>query len=118
MLNFEGGFCDETYIHEENIMLAIINTSKGEITIQLEHEKTPVTVANFIGLAEGLIENSSKKLGEPYFNGIKFHRVIQDFMIQGGDPTGTGRGGHSRSCSVRCRSCNRSTQQNAGHSRM
>ena len=96
VLNFEGGFCAETNNQEaieENIMLAIINTSKGEITIQLEHEKTPVTVANFIGLAEGLIENSSKKLGEPYFNGIKFHRVIQDFMIQGGDPTGTGRGG-------------------------
>jgi len=100
ILNFEGGFCDETNNQEENIMLAIINTTKGEITVQLEYEKTPVTVANFVGLAEGTIENSFKNSGEPYFDGIKFHRVIsitngdkQDFMIQSGDPTGTGGGG-------------------------
>ena len=100
ILNFEGGFCDETNNQEENIMLAIINTNKGEITVQLEHEKTPITVANFVGLAEGTIENSFKNSGEPYFDGIKFHRVIsitngdkQDFMIQSGDPTGTGGGG-------------------------
>ena len=74
-------------------MNAIISTSKGDITIKLEFEKTPMTVANFVGLAEGIIENNSKNLGEPYYDGIKFHRVIKDFMIQGGDPTGTGRGG-------------------------
>ena len=74
-------------------MNAIISTSKGDITIKLEFDKTPMTVANFVGLAEGKIENNSKNLGEPYYDGIKFHRVIKDFMIQGGDPTGTGRGG-------------------------
>ena len=95
ILNFEGGFCEDMKKEniQENTMLAVINTSKGEITIQLEYEKTPITVANFVGLAEGKISNSSKNLGEPYFDGIKFHRVIQDFMIQGGDPTGTGAGG-------------------------
>ena len=77
----------------ENSMQAKINTSKGDILIELEFEKTPMTVANFIGLAEGIIDNTSKAKGEPYYDGIKFHRVIKDFMIQGGDPTGTGRGG-------------------------
>lgn len=72
---------------------AKIHTSKGDILLRLEHEKTPVTVANFVGLAEGSIPNNSKKAGEPYYDGLKFHRVIADFMIQGGDPTGTGAGG-------------------------
>lgn len=76
-----------------NSMQAKIKTSKGDITIELEFEKTPMTVANFVGLAEGTIKNNAKNLGEPFFDGIKFHRVISDFMIQGGDPTGTGRGG-------------------------
>ena len=52
-----------------------------------------MTVANFVGLAEGQIKNDAKELGTPYFDGVKFHRVINDFMIQGGDPEGTGRGG-------------------------
>jgi peptidylprolyl isomerase len=74
-------------------LFAKINTTKGSIVIKLEHEKTPLTVANFVGLAEGTIENSSKPKGEPYYDGIVFHRVIKDFMIQTGDPTGSGRGG-------------------------
>ena len=74
-------------------MQAKIETTKGEILIELEFEKTPMTVANFVGLAEGTIKNDAKPLGEPYYDGIKFHRVIDNFMIQGGDPTGTGRSG-------------------------
>lgn len=72
---------------------AKFSTSHGEITVKLEHEKTPLTVANFVGLAEGSIENSHKGNSEPYYDGLKFHRVIADFMIQGGDPTGSGAGG-------------------------
>ena len=82
-----------TETSEKNTIQAIINTSKGDIVLELEFEKTPITVANFVGLAEGSIKNSAKGEGEPYYDGFKFHRVITDFMIQGGDPTGTGSGG-------------------------
>ncbi len=77
----------------ENGMYAKINTTKGDILIQLEYEKTPLTVANFVALAEGTMENNKKNQGVPYYNGLKFHRVIADFMIQGGCPEGTGGGG-------------------------
>ena len=83
----------KTETAEKSTMQAIINTSKGDIVVELEFEKTPITVANFVGLAEGSIKNSAKEEGEPYYDGFKFHRVITDFMIQGGDPTGTGSGG-------------------------
>ncbi len=72
---------------------ADIQTSRGDIIVKLEHEKTPVTVANFITLAEGTNPFVSDEYKEKkYYDGVTFHRVIQDFMIQGGDPTGTGSG--------------------------
>jgi cyclophilin family peptidyl-prolyl cis-trans isomerase len=71
-----------------------IETNKGTIILELDYKKAPVTVANFITLAEGdneFIVNDTLK-GKPFYNGLKFHRVIKDFMIQGGDPLGTGSG--------------------------
>ena len=73
-------------------LFAQISTSKGDIVIQLEFEKTPGTVGNFVGLSLGKIKNSISPLGDPYYDGLKFHRVINDFMIQGGCPIGTGTG--------------------------
>ena len=76
-------------------VFAEIETSKGKIVIALEYKKTPITVANFVSLAEGTnTEVKDEKLkGKPFYNGLKFHRVIADFMIQGGDPAGNGSGG-------------------------
>ena len=72
---------------------AKMTTDKGEILICLHHKETPGTVGNFVSLAEGTISNSASPDGTPYYNGLTFHRVIPDFMIQGGDPDGTGAGG-------------------------
>jgi len=71
---------------------AKFNTTKGEILVKLTHDKTPGTVGNFVALAEGNLENGAKPQGKPYYDGLKFHRVIPDFMIQGGCPQGTGSG--------------------------
>lgn len=71
---------------------AKFNTTKGEILVKLTHDKTPGTVGNFVALAEGKKDNKVKAKGVPYYNGLEFHRVIPDFMIQGGCPLGTGTG--------------------------
>lgn len=68
----------------DSSLVAVIKTSMGNIELELFEDKTPKTVENFVGLAK-----------KGYYNGVIFHRVIENFMIQGGDPTGTGRGGES-----------------------
>jgi len=70
-----------------------ITTEKGEILGKLTYQETPGTVGNFVALAEGQLENKAKPQGTPYYDGLTFHRVIPDFMVQGGDPDGTGAGG-------------------------
>jgi cyclophilin family peptidyl-prolyl cis-trans isomerase len=76
-------------------IFAEFETSKGKIVVQLEYQKAPITVANFVALVEGNhpYVSDEKLKGKPFFNGLKFHRVIKDFMIQGGDPAGNGSGG-------------------------
>ena len=81
------------YADLDDGLYANMETNKGAILLKLEFEKTPITVANFVSLAEGTnnyIVDSLK--GKPFYNGIIFHRVISNFMIQGGDPLGTGEG--------------------------
>ena len=72
---------------------AKFQTSKGTILLELTYKQTPGTVGNFVALAEGNKKNDYKKKGEPYYDGLSFHRVISNFMIQGGCPQGTGSGG-------------------------
>ena len=71
-------------------VFAIMETSKGDIVLELFYKQTPLTVTNFVGLAEGTLDATN---GKPFYDGLKFHRVINDFMIQGGDPRGNGTGG-------------------------
>jgi len=87
--------CSEKYPDLEDGVYAEFETSKGTTIAKLNFEETPLTVANFVALAEGTHEGvtDSTKIGKKYYDGLIFHRVIKDFMIQGGDPTGTGRGG-------------------------
>ena len=73
-------------------MYAKFETAKGDIYCALEFKKTPMTVGNFVGLAEGTIKNTAKAEGVHYYDSLKFHRVIPNFMIQGGCPLGTGTG--------------------------
>ncbi|MCD0471709.1 peptidylprolyl isomerase [Flavobacterium sp. JAS] len=76
----------------ENGIYAKFNTSKGSILVKLAHDLTPGTVGNFVALAEGNMENKVKPQGQKFYDGLTFHRVIPDFMIQGGCPKGTGTG--------------------------
>ena len=71
-------------------VFAVLDTEKGQIVLELFYKQTPMTVTNFVGLAEGTLDAAK---GKPFYDGIKFHRVIADFMIQGGDPQGNGTGG-------------------------
>ena len=71
-------------------VFAVLETEKGTIILNLFYKETPMTVSNFVGLAEGTLDAAK---GKPFYNGLKFHRVIADFMIQGGDPQGNGTGG-------------------------
>ncbi|MFY7729495.1 MAG: peptidylprolyl isomerase [Flavobacterium sp.] len=77
----------------ENGIYAKFHTSKGDILVKLTYDLTPGTVGNFVGLAEGNLDNDAKPMGKPYYDGLVFHRVISDFMIQGGCPLGKGTGG-------------------------
>lgn len=74
-----------------NGLYAAIDTTRGPVLVEIFYKETPLAAANFVGLAEGKLKNSAKQ--GPFYNGLKFHRVINDFMIQGGDPEGTGAGG-------------------------
>ncbi|MGH3753831.1 MAG: peptidylprolyl isomerase [Pseudonocardiaceae bacterium] len=82
---------------KKNETQVILHTSEGDIRITLFPNQAPKTVANFVGLAEGSKDysqrNAKGELSGPFYDGCLFHRVIKGFMIQGGDPTGTGRGG-------------------------
>ncbi len=82
----------------QSAKMAVLKTSLGDISVELYSDKVPVTVANFVALSEGTVDwvdprTGQKQTGVPYFKDIIFHRVIKDFMIQGGDITGTGMGG-------------------------
>ena len=83
----------EEFKNLEDGLYAKMTTNHGAMTIKLYEEQAPMTVANFVGLAEGKKDNKAKAKGVPFYDGIVFHRVIKDFMIQGGDPDGIGTGG-------------------------
>lgn len=85
--------CKDKYPDLEDGLYAEIVTNQGTMVLRLEYQKAPITVANFVSLAEGtntLVD--SMHIGKKYYNGLTFHRIIDEFMIQGGDPTGSGSG--------------------------
>lgn len=85
------------YDFNKDGIYAVINTSMGKMIFKLYYQKVPVTTGNFIGLAEGTLEFTDMKSGiktkRPFYNGLIFHRVIKNFVIQGGCPVGIGTGG-------------------------
>lgn len=93
LVSMSASSCQDQYPDLEDGLYAEINTTQGTMVAKLFYDKVPVTVANFVGLAEGthpMLADSLK--GKPFYDGIIFHRVMNNFMIQGGDPTGTGSG--------------------------
>ena len=92
LLTFSLLFSSLSFAAPGEGIFAQIHTNKGEITVNLAYQQAPLTVINFISLAEGT-KASNKELGVPFYDGVSFHRVIAEFMIQGGDPEGTGMGG-------------------------
>src|SRR5574344_20148 len=97
LLSLGGCMEKEKALEGKTGVFAVMETSKGKIIIELYYKDTPLTVTNFVGLAEGTLDAAK---GKPFYDGLKFHRVIsvangddQDFMIQGGDPRGNGTGG-------------------------
>lgn len=96
LFSFSQAFAAET-VDKQEPLHAILKTSMGDIVIRLFDDKAPKTVANFVGLASGTKEwtdpKTQQKVKRPLYNGTIFHRVIPDFMIQGGDPLGNGTGG-------------------------
>ncbi len=83
--------CSNSYQDLADGLYAEIDTTRGKILCELEYERTPLTVCNFVSLAEGTMDTKARD--GKYYDGLKFHRVISDFMIQGGDPLGNGTGG-------------------------
>jgi len=96
LLSITSGFAADAP-EKKGPLYATLKTSMGDIVVQLFEDKAPKTVANFVGLASGTKEWTDPKTGEkvkkPLYNGTIFHRVIPGFMIQGGDPLGSGMGG-------------------------
>lgn len=74
-------------------LYAVIDTSEGSILARLNYRKAPLTVSNFVGLAEGTLPNDFREPGEAFFDGLTFHRVVPGFVVQTGDPSGSGNGG-------------------------
>ena len=94
LISFVFVQCNNNFSHLDNGLYAQLNTNKGSILMKFTEDKTPNTVANFVSLAEGdnqFVSDDFKN--KKFYNGIIFHRVIKDFMIQAGDPTATGSGG-------------------------
>jgi len=85
------------YVPGDGELHAILHTNHGDVDVQLFEDRAPRTVANFVGLATGERTwedpESGEERNDPFYDGLIFHRIIDGFMIQGGDPTGTGRGG-------------------------
>jgi len=85
------------YVSGDGELHAVLQTNFGDVDLQLFEDRAPNTVANFVGLATGKRTwedpESGEEKNEPFYDGVGFHRIIPNFMVQGGDPTGTGRGG-------------------------